>query len=81
MYSMVAENLINNVLSLPIDDRLELYTRLRDSLQDHPQMDALSAEDKQVLDARAEDIERNPSDQSSWEDVEARLNALLKARQ
>lgn len=56
------------------DDRLELIGKVWDtlSLDDLPVTDA----ERNLLDARLADMERNPDDQSPWPEVKARLERL-----
>lgn len=63
------------VASLSPADRLELIGALWDRLSpdDLPVTDA----ERDLLDARLAEIERNPNDQSAWPDVKARLGRLL----
>lgn len=75
---MVAKNLLNDVLALPVDDRLEHLEQLRENLLNDAQLHALTAEEKQLLDERLAEFEADPTGGSPWEEVEARLTGLLK---
>ncbi|QOV88491.1 addiction module protein [Humisphaera borealis] len=77
---MVARDLINDVLALPTNERIELYDRLRESIRNDPALDPLSDELKRLLDDRHDDLMAHPGDESDWEDVHARALDLLKAR-
>ena len=73
---MIDQSLIAKVVSLSPAERLELIGAVWDSLSpdDLPVTDA----EKALLDARIADMERNPEDQSTWPDVKARLERLLR---
>ena len=73
---MIDQSLIAKVISLTPAERLELIGAVWDSLspEDLPVTDS----EKALLDARIADAERNPDDQSSWTDVQARLQQLLR---
>jgi putative addiction module component (TIGR02574 family) len=68
---MIDESLLATVSSLSAADRLELIGKVWDTLSsyDLPVTDA----ERQLLDARLADMERNPDDQSPWPEVKARL--------
>lgn len=71
---MIDESLLAKVSSLSPADRLELIGKVWDTLSpdDLPVTDA----ERQLLDARLADMERNPDDQSSWPEVKAPLERL-----
>jgi putative addiction module component (TIGR02574 family) len=77
---MVAKNLLNDVLALPIEDRREVYEELRTSLLNDPQFDILTDEQKRILDERLDEYEAGPNGGEPWDEVEARLLNLLKDR-
>ena len=64
-------DLLAEVLKLSPSDRLQLIEALWDTLSeaDIP----VTAEDRALLDERLADLEQNPSAQSPWSDVRARL--------
>lgn len=64
---MIDQSLIARVVSLSPAERLELIGAVWDSLSpdDLPVTDA----EKELLDARIADMERNPDDQSPWPEV------------
>ena len=64
-------NLLAEALKLSPSDRLQLIEALWDTLSeaDIP----VTAEDRALLDERLADLEQNPSAQSPWSDVRARL--------
>ena len=76
---MVAENLLRDVLSLPVADRMELFTRLSESLQDDPTVPPLSQGQQGELDRRYAALLKNPDEGYSIEEVDAMLKARRKA--
>jgi putative addiction module component (TIGR02574 family) len=74
---MVAKNLIDSVIALPIAERLELLDRLRESVRNDPALEPLSDEDRRILDKRIDDFELDPTEGSSWAEVEGRIRAGL----
>ena len=71
---MIDESLLAKVTSLSPADRIEFIGAVWDTLspEDLPVTDA----ERALLDIRLADMERNPSDQSSWPEVKARLERL-----
>lgn len=71
---MIDESLLAKVTSLSPADRIEFIGAVWDTLsaEDLPVTEA----EKALLDIRLADMERNPSDQSSWTEVKARLKRL-----
>ena len=65
-------DLLAEALKLSPRDRLRLLEALWDTLseEDLP----VAAEERALLDARLADLEANPSDQSPWPEVKARLD-------
>ena len=74
---MVAKALLDNVLALPTEDRLELMEQVWASLRQDP--DAVPLTDAQLaeLDRRLADMAAAPDQESDWADVEARLRSKL----
>jgi putative addiction module component (TIGR02574 family) len=72
---MINEPLMEQIVRLEPTERLELISAVWDSLSPHdlPVTDA----ERALLDARLADMESNPNDQSSWDDVKLRLERLL----
>ena len=75
---MVAENLLRDVLSLPMADRMELSTRLCESLQDDPAAPPLSQAQTRELDRRHAMSLLNPDEGYSIEEVDSMLKARSK---
>jgi putative addiction module component (TIGR02574 family) len=72
---MIDAALISKVKTLSPKDRLELIGAVWESL-DQSTVSVSSAE-RELLDARLKDLEENPSDQSPWPEVKARLRKLV----
>jgi putative addiction module component (TIGR02574 family) len=79
--NMVAQNLVNEVLALAVDDRLELYELLRQNLLDDPELDPLTDQQRRILDERLDDIEAGTDECLPWEQVQAELRESLRKRQ
>lgn len=73
--TMVDAALISQVKSLSAADRLELIGAVWETLS--PSDALVTDAEKALLDARLTDLEKNPEDQSSWSEVQARLRRLL----
>jgi putative addiction module component (TIGR02574 family) len=70
---MAAESLLDKALALPSRERLELVGRLWESLQMDPEAFPLTEEQRQTLDRREQEMEKDPQLGSSWQDVKARV--------
>jgi putative addiction module component (TIGR02574 family) len=72
---MIDQSLLAQVTSLSPADRLELIGAVWDTLSpdDLPVTDT----EKALLDARLDDMQTKPDDQSPWPEVKARLERLL----
>lgn len=66
---------IRKLLELPVDERLELAQILWESVEPEEEARFLSVPDwqRRILDERLADIERNPGDEQTWEQVKAEL--------
>ena len=73
---MVAKNLLQDVLALPAADRQELAERLWESLRDDPEAGALTAAQRSLLDQRLAEMELDPDDDMSLDEVDAKLREL-----
>ena len=78
---MFAKKLLDDVLALPLDDRIEVFERLRENLRNDLELFPLSEEHKRILDERLRDMEENPDDGSPWDEVETRLAKMLAERE
>jgi putative addiction module component (TIGR02574 family) len=77
---MVAKNIVNNVLALPPDERLELVQQIWDSLLRDRKGLPLTDSQRQELDRRYEDFLRNLEDGSNWEEVKSAIQQKLRRR-
>jgi len=76
---MVAQNLLKELLALPAAARLDLVHRLWDSLRDDSVSLPFSDEQKQELDLRYAEFLQDPTEGSTWDEVEAFACARLRA--
>ena len=65
-------------LKLPIEERLELAQSLWDSVEEDAASLPLYEWQKNLLDRRLADAERNPDSWLSWDEVKARVLSSLK---
>jgi putative addiction module component (TIGR02574 family) len=70
---MVRQTLLSDALALSPADRMELIDRLWESLDADVAAIPLSDEQRRELDRRLEDMDRDPTLGSSWDDVKARV--------
>jgi putative addiction module component (TIGR02574 family) len=66
---------IRKLLELPADEKMELAQILWESVEPEDETRFLSIPDwqRQILDERLADIDRNPDDEQTWEEVKAEL--------
>ena len=66
---------IRKLLELPADEKMELAQILWESVEPEDEVRYLSIPDwqRQILDERIADIDRNPDDEQTWEEVKAEL--------
>ena len=66
---------IQKLLELPVDERMELAQILWESVEPEDETRFLSIPDwqRRILDDRLANIERNPNDEQTWEEVKAEL--------
>ena len=64
---------LDEVLKLPVSERIRIVEAIWDSIADSPEEVQLSDERKVELDRRLEALEKNPDAGSSWDEVRARL--------
>ncbi len=67
-------SLVDEALLLPAPERLRLLEKLWDSLHDEPVIELTEAQ-RSDLDARLEDLERNPEAGRPWHEVRADLES------
>ena len=63
---------------LTVEERLELLDRLWDSLVDTPERIPLTDAQKEELDRRLDDFERDPSIGIPWDEVRKRIQGQLE---
>jgi len=71
----VNASLLREALQLPATERLQLLEQLWDSLHDNPATLELTEAQRVELDARLEDLERNPDAGRPWREVRADLES------
>jgi putative addiction module component (TIGR02574 family) len=66
---------IQKLLELPVNERMELAQILWESVEPEDETRFLSIPDwqRRILDERLSNIERNPNDEQTWEEVKAEL--------
>jgi len=64
---------VNDLLDLPVAERLRLVEDLWDSIAEVPEAVDLSEEQRKELDERLERFHQNPEAGSPWEDVKDRI--------
>jgi len=64
---------LEEVLRLPVPERIRIVETIWDSIADTPEAVALTDEQKAELDRRLEAFESNPDAGSSWDEVRARI--------
>jgi putative addiction module component (TIGR02574 family) len=63
----------NDLLGLPVEERLRLVEDLWDSIAEVPEAVELSDEQRKELDERLEQFHRDPEAGSPWKDVRDRI--------
>ena len=64
-----------DVLDLTVEERLRLVEDIWDTIADAPQRLELTEEDKQLIDERLKERERNPRAGAPWADAYARITS------
>lgn len=72
---MIDSALINEVTKLPASERFEFMSAIWQTFD--PTDAPVSQAEKQLLDARLQDLEDNPEDQAPWSEVNKRLKDQL----
>ncbi len=67
------QELVAEILALPVEDRVRLVEAIWDSISAVPEALPLTEWQKQELDRRLDDLEKNPDAGSTLEDVFARI--------
>jgi putative addiction module component (TIGR02574 family) len=64
---------LDEVLQLPVPERIRIVEAIWDSIADTPEALELSDEQKAELDRRLENLEKNPDGGSPWAEVRDRI--------
>ena len=64
---------LEEVLRLPVPERIRIVEAIWDSIADSPEAVALTDEQKAELDRRLRAFESNPDEGSPWDEVRARI--------
>lgn len=67
------QELVAEILSLPVEDRVRLVEAIWDSISAVPEALPLTEWQKEELDRRLDDLEKNPNAGSTLEEVFARI--------
>lgn len=67
------QELVAEILALPVEDRVRLVEAIWDSISAVPEALPLTEWQKQELDRRLDDLEKNPDAGSTLEEVFARI--------
>lgn len=67
------QELVAEILALPVEDRVRLVEAIRDSISAVPEALPLTEWQKEELDRRLDDLEKNPDAGSTLEEVFARI--------
>lgn len=72
---MIDAALLSQIKTLSAVDRMELLGAVWETFT--PKEAPVTAEEKQLLEARLADLRQKPNDQSPWREVQARMRARL----
>ena len=64
---------LDEVLQLPVPERIRIVEAIWDSIADTPEAVELTDEQKAELDRRLENLEKNPNAGSPWSEVRGRI--------
>ena len=62
-----------DIASLTTEQRLELLEQIWDSLAATPESVPITPAQRQELDRRLDDLDKNPEEGSTWDEVRARI--------
>lgn len=68
---------MQDILKMSVPERILMVEAIWDSIAGNDEQVELSAETKQLLDARLEAHKLNPNEGSSWDEVKARIKSQL----
>jgi len=63
----------NELLELPVNERLKLVSVLWDSISEDPDSLKLTEVEKKILDERMEAYMKNPTEGKSWSEIKSEL--------
>lgn len=68
---------IQKLLDLPADEKIELAQMLWESVEPEDEVHFLAIPDwqRRILDERLADLDRNPDDEQTWDEVKAELRS------
>lgn len=68
---------IQKLLDLPVDEKIELAQMLWESVEPEDEVRFLAIPDwqRRILDERLADLDRNPDDEQTWDEVKAELRS------
>ena len=69
---------LDEILRLPVKERIDLVERIWDSIAADADPVPVTPEQREELQRRLEEHERNPDDVVEWSDVEERIRSRLK---
>ncbi|HEX7680149.1 MAG TPA: addiction module protein [Thermoanaerobaculia bacterium] len=64
---------IDHILELPTAERVAIVQEIWESMLEHPEEVAITAAQREELDRRWIDLQQNPDDGESWDDVKKSL--------
>jgi putative addiction module component (TIGR02574 family) len=64
---------IDHILELPTEERVAVVQEIWESMLEHPENVEITAAQREELDRRWMDLQQNPDDGESWEDVKKSL--------
>jgi putative addiction module component (TIGR02574 family) len=64
---------INHILELPTAGRVAIVQEIWESMLEHPENVEITAAQREELERRWVDLQQNPDDGESWEDVKKSL--------
>jgi putative addiction module component (TIGR02574 family) len=66
---------IDHILELPASERIAIVQDIWESLREHPELVEVTAAQREELERRWVDLQQNPDDEETWEDVEESLRS------
>ena len=69
---------LDEILRLPVEERIDLVERIWDSIAADADAVPVTPEQREELQRRLEEHQRNPDDVVDWSDAEERIRSRLK---